>query len=77
MLFLFHFCFLCFFFIIVGSTVLFSLFIVNYIGSEFTTIEFSKDGTFVYSVSMIILAVIVGLFNLIAIFKNINFKKQD
>ena len=63
-----------FIFLIAGSTILFALFLIRYVGREI--MGFQKDfWSLTLTVCMISLAVVTGLFTLMAIAKNIKFRK--
>ena len=62
-------------FIMVGATVVFALTIIAYVGNEIMGLEFEKSWTSILSVCMVSLTVIVALFNLFAISKNLKFTK--
>ncbi|MCA9398977.1 MAG: hypothetical protein KC618_04450 [Candidatus Omnitrophica bacterium] len=68
---------LLFLFVMVGSTVLFALIIIDYIVTEVAHVPFHKNRSFIYTVCMITLGVIMGIFHLVAVFKNIKFKKDS
>ena len=61
-----------FIFVIAGSTVIFALAIIKYIGVEIMGLEFEKSWKSILSICMVSLTVVVTLFNLFAIL--INFK---
>ena len=69
------FLFSLFIFVVCGCTVIFALLIIGYIAHEIMAVEFEKSWSFILALCMISLTVIVVLFNLIAISKNIKFKK--
>jgi len=62
-----------FIFIIAGSTVVFSLAIVKYVGNEIMGVEFEKSWRSILSVCMISLTIVTALFNLCAISMNMKF----
>jgi len=61
-----------FIFIVAGSTVIFALAIIKYVGNEIIGIDFEKSWKSTLSVCMVSLTVVVTLFNLFALL--INFK---
>jgi len=61
-----------FVFVIAGSTVIFALAIIKYVGTEIIGLEFENSWKSILSVCMVSLTVVVTLFNLFAIL--INFK---
>ena len=65
-----------FIFIIAGSTVLFALIVIAYVGSEVMPAEFEKNWMSVFSVCMAALTIITAVFNLFAISKNLKFRKD-
>lgn len=60
-----------FMFIVAGATVLFSLIFINYVANEIMAVPFEKSFTSILSVCMISLTVVITVFNLAAIIKNI------
>ena len=69
------FLFSLFIFLVAGSSVMFSLIIIHYIGSEVMSVDFFKDWSTVLTVCLVGLSVLMGLFNLIAISKNMKIHK--
>jgi len=61
-----------FIFTIAGSTVIFALAIIKYVGTEIMGVEFQDSWKSILSICMVSLTVVVTLFNLFAIL--INFK---
>jgi len=61
-----------FIFIIAGSTVIFALAIIKYVGIEIMGLEFENSWRSILSVCMVSLTMVVAVFNLFAIL--INFK---
>jgi len=61
-----------FIFVIAGSTVIFALAIIKYIGVEIMGMEFEKSWKSILSICMVSLTVVVTVFNVFAIL--INFK---
>ena len=59
-------------FVIAGSTVVFALAIIKYIGTEIMGVEFANSWKSIFTVCMVSLTVAVTLFNLFAVL--INFK---
>ena len=63
-------------FVVVGATILFALIIIDYIGKEIISGGFIKNWSEIISICMISLTIVVGSFNIFAIFKNLKFKKE-
>ena len=61
-----------FIFVMAGSTVIFALAIIKYVGTEIMGMEFENSWKSILSVCMVSLTMVVALFNLFAIL--INFK---
>ena len=64
-----------FIFIVAGSTIVFSLAIIKYIGTEIIGNEFGRSWDSVLNVCMISLTVVITLFYLFAISKNLKLPK--
>jgi len=58
-------------FVVAGSTVIFALAIIKYVGIEIMGAEFEQSWKSVLPVCMVSLTIIVTLFNLFAIIRNI------
>ena len=64
-----------FIFIVAGSTIIFSLAIIDYVGSEIIGVVFEQSWRPVLIVCMVSLTIVVTLFMLYAISKNLKFPK--
>lgn len=65
-----------FIFVVIGSTILFSLLIMSYLARELGVSNMGRqDWTGVMGVCMLVLTVVVGIWNLIAISRNIRLKR--
>lgn len=73
---LISFLFSLFIFVVAGSTVLFALIILRYVALEVIAFEFEKIWMTTLSLSMVTLTVVVALFNLLALSRNIKFRKR-
>lgn len=69
------FLFSLFIFILAGSSILFALLIISYVGNEVIPHKFENEWTTVFTVCMISLTIVVVLFNFFAILKNIKIFK--
>ena len=71
--------FLCslFLFIMVGSTIIFALIILAYVGDEVIPFEFEKNWMSILSICMVSLTVIIASFWLFALAKNLKFHKRS
>ena len=65
-----------FLFIIAGSSILFALIVIGYIGTEVMALEFERSWPTMMTLCMITLTIIIGVFNLMAIMKNIKFQQK-
>ena len=72
---LISFLFSLFIFVIAGSTVLFALMIIGYVAGEIKGADFDKKWFSIFSICMVTLTILIGLFNLFAISRNLKFKK--
>ncbi len=63
-------------FVLAGSSLGIALIIIGYIANGFLPQNFEKDWTSVMRVCMISLTVMISLFNLFAILKNIKFSRN-
>jgi len=63
-------------FVVAGSTVIFALVIIKYVGNEIMGIEFERSWRSVLTVCMVSLTVVVTLFNLFAISINLRLPKM-
>ena len=72
---LISFLFSLFIFIVAGSTVFFALMVIGYMATEIMGIDFERKWSAIFGVCMITLTVIIALFNLFAISRNLKFKK--
>ena len=67
-----------FMFVIAGATIIFALVIIGYLGSEIMGYEYQKSQQSILVYCMTSLAVVVGVFNLMAIIRNVKvFKSKD
>ena len=73
---LISFLFSLFVFVVTGSSILFALIIISYVGEEVMAHKFENEWTSVFTVCMISLTVIIVIFNLFAISKNIKIFKS-
>lgn len=64
-----------FIFIIAGSTVIFALVMIKYVGTEIMGAEFERSWRSIMTVCMVSLTTVITLFNLFAILKNLKFPK--
>ena len=64
-----------FIFVVAGATVLFALIIIHYLGKEIMPLSFQENWTSILSVCMVSLTVVITLFTLFAILKNIKLPK--
>lgn len=64
-----------FIFIIAGSTLIFALVMIKYVGTEIMGVEFERSWRSIMAVCMASLTMVVTLFNLFAILKNLKFPK--
>lgn len=64
-----------FIFIVAGSTVLFALVIISHVSAEMKITEFQKTWPSILYVCMVILTIITGIMNILAIIRNIKFPK--
>ncbi len=72
---LISFVFSFFIFLVTGSTVMFSLILIRYIGNEIMSVDLFKDWSNVLTICMVSLTILMGLFILVAISKNIKLHK--
>ena len=70
------FLFSLFIFIVAGCSVVFALIIISYIGKELMAFDVENHWSSVFQVCMVSLTVIVTVFNVLAILKNIKFSKK-
>ena len=63
--------------VVAGSTVIFALVILRYVSQEIMAFEFDKTWKTVFLLCMISLTVMISLFNLLAIIKNIKLHKKN
>ncbi|HQP11022.1 MAG TPA: hypothetical protein PKV41_06550 [Candidatus Omnitrophota bacterium] len=67
-----------FIFIVAGATVVFALAIIRYVGNEIIGVEFETSWQSILAVCMASLTVVVVLFNVFAILKNVRLPRiQD
>lgn len=60
-----------FIFVIAGSTIIFALAIIKYVGNEIMGVEFEKSWQFILAICMASLTVVITLFSLITISMNL------
>ncbi len=65
-----------FIFIVAGSTIVFALAIIRYIGNEIMGADFEASWQSVVAVCMVSLTIVITLFNLFAISRNLKFPKM-
>lgn len=65
------FLFSLFIFVVAGATVLFAMIIIFYVGREVLGLDVFPDGRGILALCFMCLAVVTGVFNLLAIIKNI------
>lgn len=70
------FLFSSFVFIIAGAIVVFAITIIAYIGNEVMAVEFERDWSHVLALCMAALTIVIALFSLFAILKNIRLPKK-
>lgn len=63
-----------FIFVISAAVVLLALIIISYLGRELMAFEFFQESKMILKVSLISLAITTGIFNLLAIYKNIRLR---
>ena len=64
-----------FLFIVAGSTIVFALVVIKYVGNEIIGVEFERSWQSILAVCMVSLTVVVTLFNLLAISINMRLPK--
>lgn len=74
---LISFLFSLFVFIVAGSSVVFSLSIISYVASEIMGVDFERSRSIILIVCMVSLTVIIVLFNLVAMLKNLKISQKD
>ncbi|MCK5083795.1 MAG: hypothetical protein KAR31_12880 [Candidatus Omnitrophica bacterium] len=65
-----------FIFIVAGSTVIFALTIIKYVGNEIMGVEFERSWQSILTVCMVSLTIVVTLFNLFAISRNLKLPRM-
>ncbi|MCK5178486.1 MAG: hypothetical protein KAR32_03075, partial [Candidatus Omnitrophica bacterium] len=60
-----------FIFIVAGSTVIFALAIIQYVGSEIMNVDFEQNWQPIMIVCMVSLTIVITLFSLLAILQNL------
>lgn len=65
-----------FLFVVAGSTIIFALAIIQYVGNEIMGVEFERNWRSILAVCMVSLTIAVTLFNLFAISKNMKLPKM-
>ena len=65
-----------FIFIVAGSTIIFALAIIKYVGNEIMGVEFERSWQSVLAVCMVSLTIVITLFNLFAISTNLKLPRM-
>ena len=65
-----------FIFIVAGSTIIFALAIIKYVGNEIMGAEFERNWQSILGVCMVSLTIVITLFNLFAISINLKLPKM-
>ncbi len=66
-----------FVFVITGATLVFALMILKYLGNEVMILDFEYDWSSLITVCLVSLSILIGIFNILAISKNIRlFQKK-
>lgn len=65
-----------FLFIVAGATVIFALAVIQYVGNEIMGMEFERSWRSVLAICMVSLTIVITLFNLFAISKNMKLPKM-
>ena len=63
-------------FVLSGATVFFTMVVLSYLEDELKFFRLGKDFSSIFSVCMVSLAIIMVLFNLVAISKNVKLQKH-
>jgi hypothetical protein len=66
-----------FIFVIAGVSVLFAIAIIRYVGNELTLVELDRHWTIITMVCMATLTIVIGVFNLVSLSRNIKFRQKD
>jgi hypothetical protein len=66
-----------FIFVAAGAAIFFALVLIGYVGTEMMGVGFRKDWSFIMTVCMMSLTVVVVLFNIFAILMNIKLSRKD
>ena len=65
-----------FIFIVAGSTIIFAIAIIKYVGNEIMGVEFERSWQSILAVCMVSLTIVITLFNLFAISKNLKLPRM-
>ncbi|MCK5259974.1 MAG: hypothetical protein KAJ70_02835 [Candidatus Omnitrophica bacterium] len=65
-----------FIFIVAGSTIIFALAIIQYVGNEIMDVEFEQSWQPIMIVCMVSLTIVITLFNLLAISTNLKLPRM-
>lgn len=65
-----------FLFIVAGSTVVFALAVIKYVGNEIMGVEFESSSRSILTICMASLTIVVTIFNLLAISVNLRIPKN-
>ncbi len=65
-----------FLFVVAGSTIIFALAIIQYVGNAIMGVEFERSWRSILAICMVSLTIGVAIFNLFAISKNMKFPKM-
>jgi hypothetical protein len=71
------FIFSLFLFLVSGAAVLFSLYLIGFLAEKTGTFNFAQSERTIFTVCMSSLTILVGLFNIMAILKNIQIPHHD
>jgi phosphotransferase system glucose/maltose/N-acetylglucosamine-specific IIC component len=63
-------------FVLAGATILFALILIRYVANEVMGYKFEKSWWWIFSICMVCLSVVIAIFNLMALFKNIKFSSK-
>jgi len=74
--FLISFLFSFFILLVAGSSVVFALIVIGYIGTEIMAIELEENWPTILSLCMITLTIVIAVFNLMAISRNLKIPKR-
>jgi uncharacterized membrane protein YidH (DUF202 family) len=63
-------------FIVAGSTIIFALAIINYVGNEIMGVEFERSWQSILTVCMVSLTIVTTLFSLFAVSRNLKLPRM-